>query len=784
MLRPAAFVSGNVADFGAIQVEFTNLDKVLYPATGTAKREVIDYYIAIAPVLLPHIADRPLTRKRWPNGVENTSFFEKNLPEHAPGWIPRHIIEHSQRPVTYPVFDSVACLAWAGQQAALELHVPQWRFAAGQAHHPTRPGDSDGADGMGMATRLVFDLDPGPGAGLDQCARVALLVRDILSEVGLQAFPLTSGSKGIHLYVPLAPPLPSTAASAVARQVAANLAALHPDLVTATMAKQARTGKVFLDWSQNNSSKTTVAPYSLRGRTRPAVAAPRHWDELAAGNQLRQLLFDEVLDRVAAEGDLLAGLDELPPSPLDTYRAMRNAAHTPEPVDVSLPAPGANDRFVIQEHHARRLHYDVRLERDGVLVSWAVPKGPPETSGQNRLAVHTEDHPLEYLTFHGSIPKGQYGAGEMTIWDSGTYETEKWRVPAGDDGDKGEVIVRLRGEKVNGRYAFIQTGEKNWLLHYMRDQRAPGESADAPELPRGLMPMLATSADVSECDSAEWYFETKLDGHRLIMEVADGQMILRSRNGNVVTERFPGLAPIASQLAGHRAVLDGEVVVADSAGHTDIGSLQRHPERAEFVAFDLLFLDGTSLVRKPLADRRQVLEALGAVAPALRISELVAGSGAQALAISKEHGQEGVIAKRKDSVYQPGKRARTWLKTKNWRTQDVVIGGWRASERGRSLGALLMGMPEGGHLRYVGRVGGGFTESALDDVAGRLKELATSDDPFAGAVPAADRKGASWVRPVLVAEVRYQGVTPDGRLRHPTWRGLREHLTPEQIEQE
>ncbi|WP_433624862.1 ATP-dependent DNA ligase [Nocardia sp. CA-120079] len=752
-----------------VEVELSNLDKVLYPATGTTKGEVIAYYAAIAPAMLPHIAGRPVTRKRWPNGVDESSFFEKNLAEHAPSWLERHTIEHSGRKVVYPVIDSEAGLAWIGQQAALEVHVPQWRF--------------DG-DKVGYATRLVFDLDPGPGAGLAECARVALAVREMVEGIGLHAFPVTSGSKGIHIYVPLDRELSPGGASTVAKQVATNLEKLHPDLVTATMAKSARGGKVFLDWSQNNPSKTTIAPYSLRGRTEPNAAAPRTWAELESRKKLRHLRFDEVLARWRDDGDLLSELD--PPGSnsdaLTKYRSMRDASATPEPVPSETPTTGANDRFVVQEHHARRLHWDVRLERDGVLVSWAVPKGPPTSSDQNRLAVHTEDHPLEYLDFHGAIPKGQYGAGEMTIWDSGTYDTEKWR--------EDEVIVTFHGKRLRGRYAMIRTNGTQWLMHLMRDQNPAEEEADrvssgpvGPEaafivprpagpapFPRGLQPMLATHGEVADLDDVEWCFETKWDGFRLIAEIDSGTLTLRSRAGNVVTKRYPAMSVLAEELAGHNVVLDGEAVVFDDHGIANVGLLQADAARAVFVAFDVLYLDGTSLIRKRYSDRRRVLEAIAANAPSLRVPPRLDGSGAEALRYSQEQGLEGVVAKRKDSVYLPGKRGHSWVKQRNWRTQRVLIGGWRRSDA-RNFKSLLVGIPHEGRLYYVGRVGTGFSEPVMRDLAKRLGKLERKTTPFDNDLTAEEREAAVWVTPKLGGTVRFMNWTETGRLWHPAWLG-------------
>ncbi|NKY84071.1 ATP-dependent DNA ligase [Nocardia veterana] len=800
-------------DFGGIEVGLTNLDKVLYPATGTTKGEVVDYFTTIAPALLPHIAGRPVTRKRWPNGVADSSFFEKNLASHAPKWIQRMPMEHSDRRVEYPVIDSVAGLAWLGQQASLEIHVPQWRFVGGQ---------------RGPATRIVFDLDPGPGVELADCAVVALWIRDTVRDAGLDAYPVTSGSKGIHIYVPLDRELSPGGASTVAKQLATGLEKLHPKLVTATMAKAVRPGKIFLDWSQNNPAKTTIAPYSLRGREQPTVAAPRSWDEIADRKNLRQLRFDEVIECWRADGDLLAALDPPPAAgaadPLQTYRSMRDPARTPEPVPAGPPGPGSGDRFVVQEHHARRLHWDVRLERDGVLVSWAVPKGPPTSPSQNRLAVHTEDHPLEYLHFHGTIPRGEYGAGQMTIWDTGTYDTEKWR--------EDEVIVHFHGERLSGRYAFIRTDGKQWLMHLMKSQVAEDEeqqadsappgssptsarptsrrssargSADAApdagaangaggatgprtgrrageadgvvgtgggrtgaEFPRGLAPMLATSGDVAKLDARDWVFETKWDGFRIVTEIDDGAVVIRSRAGNVVTDRYPRVAALGRELRGHRVVLDGEAVVFDAEGAANLALLQENPGQAVLVAFDVLYLDGTSLLRKRYTDRRQLLEVLAERAPSLVVPPRLDGPGAQALQYSREHRLEGVVAKRKDSVYLPGKRGQSWIKTRNWRTQDVVIGGWRRSAA-REFASLLVGVEYEGELYYIGRVGTGFSDREMSELTTRLRRLRRSTSPFVNELSADERKDAVWATPKLTGTVRFMNWTEAGRLWHAAW---------------
>lgn len=463
------------------RIVLTNLDKVLYPATGLTKGDVLAYYAAIAEVLIPHAANRPATRKRWVDGVgthdkPGEMFFQKNLDDSTPAWVKRRGIEHTGHANDYPLVNDLATLTWLGQIAALEIHVPQWQFGrTGVRHNPDR---------------LVIDLDPGEGIGLAETAEVARYAKAILEGMGLSPIPVTSGSKGIHLYSALDGRQDSEAVTEVAHELARALEADHPDLIVSDMKRSIRPGKVLIDWSQNNGNKTTITPYSLRGREHPTVAAPRTWRELAS-KSLRQLDHTEVLARVKRRGDPLAGLisarlHSLEPTAahqatfdttdagldrLAKYRSKRDGARTPEPVPAARAADGegtaAKDgrSFVIQEHHARRLHWDFRLEHDGVLVSWALPKGVPTDSKRNHLAVQTEDHPLEYGTFEGTIPAGEYGGGEVAIWDSGTYDLEKWR-------DGREVIATLRSERRGvHRYALIHTGDggSNWLIHLMGD---------------------------------------------------------------------------------------------------------------------------------------------------------------------------------------------------------------------------------------------------------------------------------------------------------------------------
>src|SRR5699024_7420858 len=341
-----------------------------------------------------------------------------------------------------------ATLTYLAQLASLELHIPQWRVQPGSSDPGTITSDSRYPD------RMVFDLDPGEGRELADCVEVAHLVRDLLNGMGLDVYPLTSGSKGIHLYAPLDGTATSQQVSDVAHELARSLEADHPKLIVSKMKKKLRKNKVFIDWSQNSASKTTVAPYSLRGRFTPTVATPRTWDELDNPARVEHLRFEEVLNRVQDLGDLLAPLTAsagaaathsaaTPCDRLEIYRSKRDPQRTSEPIPDSHGTSGDELTFVIQEHHATALHWDFRLEHEGVLASWAVPKGPPTDPQHNHLVIQTEDHPMEYASFEGTIPKDEYGGGEVTIGDSGTYELQEW-----EDGKK--VVAILHGQHDGG----------------------------------------------------------------------------------------------------------------------------------------------------------------------------------------------------------------------------------------------------------------------------------------------------------------------------------------------
>jgi bifunctional non-homologous end joining protein LigD len=468
--------------------------------------------------------------------------------------------------------------------------------------------------------------------------------------------------------------------------------------------------------------------------------------------------------------------------PLAEYRRKRDPQKTPEPF--GSKRKGQEPIFVVQRHDATRLHYDFRLELDGALASWAVPKGVPLEPGQQHLAVHVEDHPLDYATFEGEIPKGNYGAGTVEIWDKGTYElVERKR--------NGGLTVRLHGTKLDGVWALVPAklsgDEKNWLLLRKRDE----ETASAKK-PGRYSPMLATlEKDVPKGDG--WTYEVKWDGYRALAYVAGGEVGLVSRNGNDLTARFPAVAKaIGKALRTPNAVLDGEVCALDEAGRATFSAMQQGKAgtRYVFVAFDVLEVEGEPLVDAELKVRRERLaQLLDKRNKTVQFSESF-DDGEALFAAAEAQGFEGIIAKRARSTYQPGRRSRDWVKVKTHGRQEFVVGGYTRGEgrRANSFGSLLLGVYDEGadKLRYVGSVGTGFNEKEIQRLLGLLRPLETKEPPFDPVPkPPRVRKGdIEWVEPRLVAEVEFVEWTHDQRLRAPSYQGLREDKAPREVHEE
>ena len=530
--------------------------------------------------------------------------------------------------------------------------------------------------------------------------------------------------------------------------------------------------------------------------------------------------------------------------PLATYRAKRDFSKTPEPPPERKRKTG--NSFVIQKHAATRTHFDFRLEHDGVLKSWAVTKGPSLDPAQKRLAVMTEDHPLEYGKFEGVIPKGEYGGGPVMLWDRGTWE------PIGDPDEglaKGDFKFRLHGDRLNGDYVLVRMkprkedrGKQNWLLIKKRDEyrrrrrranahlrherderphhgsdrarrvcrveleqgskknsngKAPARGngkAKAKKVPRALIPEFVepelATLDTEVPTGRNWLHEAKYDGYRIIARKAGDDVTLFSRSGLDWTVRFPAIAQALRTFPAEIALIDGEVAFVLPSGMTSFKSLQEHidtPNPAiRYFVFDLLSLDGKDWRKTPLKQRRAQLAKLMAtrgVSDFLIYADYVEGSGPEFFAQASAAGLEGIVSKRADRPYISG-RGRDWLKIKSKRGEEFVIGGYSRSEvRGKPFSSLLLGSFEDGELMYSGKVGTGFDASDFDALARKFKPLERAKSPFVD-VPREELKGAVWLEPRLVAQIEFTERTRDGRLRHPSFKGLREDKPAAEVRRE
>jgi bifunctional non-homologous end joining protein LigD len=526
--------------------------------------------------------------------------------------------------------------------------------------------------------------------------------------------------------------------------------------------------------------------------------------------------------------------------PLGEYERKRHFEKTPEPPP-QVAAPASQLRFCVQRHDATRLHYDFRLEVDGVLKSWAVPKGPSLDPAKRNLAMHVEDHPIDYGGFEGNIPKGEYGGGSVMLWDRGTYDV-LGDLPARDQLARGDFKIRLHGEKLNGDFAIVLMkgrGKGNeWLLIKKKDDFAqpgwdveeharsvltgrtqeeiaanlpahgakrvkkkkepklkPAELAGAVErpMPATITPMAAYLADHIPSGD-EWLFEVKWDGVRALCFIEGGEVTIFSRTGNRCDRQYPELLTLPHHVRADRAIIDAEIAVLDDKGRSSFSLIQpriaqsdpnsishlAHKTPATLFAFDLLYWDGFDLRNVVLAERKRALEAILDPDERIRFSQHFAANGEAMLEAARQAGLEGIIAKRADSKYEQ-RRSRCWLKIKIHNEQEFIICGFTHGER-EYFSSLVLGVYEGDHLVHTGQVGTGFNEKSIRELHAKLEPLITPKPPFKGRpkIP----RDVTWVKPELVCEVRFSEWTPDNQLRAPSFQGLRYDVDPRSVRRE
>jgi DNA ligase D-like protein (predicted ligase)/DNA ligase D-like protein (predicted polymerase)/DNA ligase D-like protein (predicted 3'-phosphoesterase) len=767
--------TSSIVQVGKRKIELSNLNKVLYPDDKIVKAELVHYYLTIAPTILSHIKGRPLSLVRFPDGIAGEKFFQKNRPEWAPEWLEYVTLGSGDEKKDYILATEPASLVWLANLACIELHQMHAR-----------------APQFGTPDYFVFDLDPPETYTFPQVAELALELKEHIEGYGYHPFVKTTGRKGVHILVPIEPKYTFEEAFAAAEAVAKPFVAAHERTTTLHLKKEYRKGRVFVDVFRNRSHQTIVAPYSVRGLPGATVSTPLSWDELPRMKTLTELNISSVLERVTSNGDpweafaayaeplhthrktmskksLPASAKRKTPETLEQYKQKRSFDRTPEPPPAV--ALGEGNAFVVHRHHASRLHYDLRLEQDGVLKSWAVPKGLPPRPGVMRLAVATEDHPLEYLNFEGTIPKGEYGGGDMWIFARGKYIITKEK--------KNGFYFRLQSKELNAEYRTHKTKENEWLL----------ERVDVPQIDYvrdAIEPMLASSAEQPPA-SADYLYEVKWDGIRALIALDDGQITIRTRNNVNITQRFPELLIPEQAFRASTALFDAEIVCLDERGkpvfkhvihrmqQTSEGAIER--ARAKYPAvcyvFDCLYLDGRPIISEPLLRRRAwMADALKRDTP-YRVSEVVE-DGQALFDAAKAMGLEGIMAKEKNSPYQPGKRSNHWLKIKTRQTIDCVIIGYTKGKGNRAgeFGALHLAVQEDNGLRYVGKVGTGFDARLMKELLTRLKSLKTIKRPVKE--KPLDDASSTYVEPKLVCEVAYASWTKDNMLREPVFVRMRE----------
>jgi bifunctional non-homologous end joining protein LigD len=775
------------AQVGRRQVELSNLGKVLFPDDRIVKAQLIEYYFKIAPTILRHVRGRPLSLVRYPDGIGGESFYQKNRPDWAPAWI-EHIALGEEKQ-DYVIATEEATLVWLANLACVELHQMHSR-----APHFDKPD------------YLVFDFDPPPGFQFVRVAEIALEFKGHLEGLGYHPFVKTTGRKGLHIVAPIESKWGFDSAFEAAKAVAQPFVESHSTLMTLQIRKDHRKGRVLLDIYRNRRSQTIVAAYSVRGIAGAPVSTPLHWEELDSLQHPGEFHLGCIPKRIAEDGDpweamhayatpihteSKAGKPKRPlklhfekaipvrartyktPQQLAAYARKRSLDKTPEPAPILAARGETGNAFVVHRHHASRLHYDLRLEQNGILKSWAIPKGLPPRPGIKRLAVNVEDHPLAYLEFEGKIPRGEYGAGMMWRFARGRFQITQQK--------KDGMYFELHSPEWNGEFRMHHTKDNQWLL----------ERVDTPQtnwLRDPIAPMLAQLADQPP-DSRDYVYEVKWDGIRALIAVDEGEVRIRSRNGNDITRQFPELLHAAQSIRASSALLDGEIVCPDADGKPNfdhvIQRLQLKGQRAiqnvmaKFPAlcflFDCLYLDGRPIVGEPYTRRREWLEDAIQQPSAFRQSAVVE-EGEALLDAVRQMGLEGIMAKRRDGIYSPGKRTGAWLKIKTRQILDLRIIGYTLGKGDRkpTVGALHLASTAGNGLEYVGKVGTGFDHRSLKTLWGKLQKLKTLKRPVTRKPP--DDTNSIWCEPKLLCEVQFASRTRDGRLREPVFLRLRPDL--------
>lgn len=746
------------------EVRLSNIDRIIYPGLKIPKAEIIQYYLSISDYILKYIKNRPLTLIRYPKGIDQEKFYAKTKPKWTPEWIDSFEITHTKENIAYIVPKRKADIVWLANLSALELHPMQ--FEIHDEDHPDH---------------FILDLDPPEGSSFESVKEVALMLKDFLEELGYTPFVKTSGSKGAHILIPIVLGYTHEQMMESVKRLAGIFVKRYPKRSTLHINKSKRQDRILIDILRNHKGQTTVAPYSLRGKAGAPISMPMSWEDfqgLEFSNQITIKNYQDYLPQSIAAWSsfensrvelhdrkkLDQNLDDLVKGKLKTYYEKRDFSQTSEPR--VKQSQGPNNRYTIQLHDASNLHYDLRLEEDGSLLSWAIPKGLPVRPGVKRMAIRTEDHPLSYLHFEGIIPKGNYGAGEMWIFETGTF---KWL----EKKEKSYKIELSSGTQTRIFHLF-QTKEDQWLIELKSVGLAKLDIANQ------FPVMLAESGEALL--HGNYLYEIKWDGIRAMIHLEGGKVSITSRGKKDLTEKFPELQSIKSYLDVEQGIFDGEIVCLDDQGKPVFSNvisrmhttgkqnieLKSKANKAVVYLFDCLMFDGKLITELPLYKRRAWLKASFKKQETYRLSESFE-NGSHLLEAVRKMGLEGIMMKTKDGKYMIGSRSTNWLKLKNRFKAKAYIIGYTKGKGDRSglFGSLHLAIKNEDKLKYMGRVGTGFNSTQLEEYFKLFETYIDAAKPIDDKIE--QEKDTVWMRPELLCEIKYASLTNNGGYREPVF---------------
>ena len=743
------------------RLKITNLHKLIYPSKGYTKAEVISYYLEIAPTFLKYISDRPLTLIRYPDGVESKKFYTKNKPSWTKDWIPTTHLPWDEEN-EYLLATKSPHVVWLANLAALEIHTMNSR-----------------TKNINNPDHFIIDLDPPENADFESVKKLAFQLKELLESKGYFPFAKLSGGKGIHITTAIHPKWDYETMITSVKNLMKEFIQTHPE-TTLFVHKDKRKNKTLLDIYRNHPGNTTIAPYSLRGKVGAPVSMPLPWELIEKATSAQMYDLKSAIDYLKENGDAWNDLflkasnlhdsviQDKGETKLGVYEEKRDFAKTKEP---SAKKDGdendVNDKFVIQMHDATNLHFDLRLGVDGVLKSWAIPKGLPIEEGIKRLAIQTEDHPAKYIDFEGTIPKDEYGGGEMWVFETGDIEWLKK--------SKDSLKFTLKGKQLKASYTMYKLKDKDeWIIERK-------ESANLAVYKTGMKPMLSDVAKEIPSNSKDYLFEIKWDGIRVIIYKRKNELKILSRSGRDITKQFPEFAD-GKFLYVQNAIIDAELVCIDAEGRpvfSDIisrmHSMGEHKilslsktKKAYIYTFDCLYINGKKMISMPYIKRHDWLKAILKTSDKVRISETFE-NGQEIYEAAKMMNLEGIMAKQKNGKYFTGTRSDAWKKIKFRNTITLNIIGYTEGKGDRKniFGALHLAERQEKNWKYYGKVGTGFDMAKMKELWVLLQSVEEAGKPISENIEEENR--TKWINPDYLCEVTYASLSSNETLREPVF---------------